>query len=653
MKHILAFGLMGLIAVNAGAEGLKLSEEFDDFDVPAGFTVLNYDNLGINTAHFAPSLPPQPIWYHCDRGLTRHKGVLDDFSPLLGRTALLSVSHRDDPSLPTDNWLITPEIEISEGDCLTWEAKSVHYLLRENYSVLISTGGEDKEDFTELISVEEESYVWKRHTVDLSEYAGKRVRIAFAHTSQHKFLLALDYVRVGTSEVAELTAENIGSHYFGAEDLPVLTFSVSNHGAPSVLKQFAVRRADTEQIVGVLDMSADEIGALETRRIEIPVALDIDAPYQYELIAVQADGTEKELLSDFANRSAYRRRMLIEKFTGVWCNSCPHVVYPYHISSFQLGEEAIPVEIHSAGPGATDKDALTIYGSPTVYPVNGDYPALWYNRSVQQTTYKPQDRSFFDKAALLPTVADIEMTLEPAVGDSVAVRARVRFAEDIDNSDDHIALQFTLVEHETPSHIASGEQQWSSPGSLLAHGEFYFMGTTVPKDLNPLENVARSTTSHMSGQAGLLPAELKAGEEYEVIVPLAVPAAVIEEDDMFVVGSVIDASTRTYEVMNANTVAAPAELFAMEPAPEEDPEFPDDTPSGLTQMGADAIRAVREGNLLRIEGCEDGVASVYDVCGVLMATSTIKGECVLNVPGKGILILRVTTPGGVATRKIQ
>ena len=111
--------------------------------------------------------------------------------------AALSTSHHTF-ELPTDNWLITPKIRISVLDTwLTWDARSMHYDLRDSYKVMVSSTGTNPEDFHEIFSNTEEDYSWTKHVCSLSDYVGKDIYIAFVHNSTGKFLLALDNLYVG------------------------------------------------------------------------------------------------------------------------------------------------------------------------------------------------------------------------------------------------------------------------------------------------------------------------------------------------------------------------------------------------------------------------------------------------------------------------
>ncbi len=113
-------------------------------------------------------------------------------------------------ALEPDNWIITPQIDLSEidGAALDFEvtprASGPQYRT-ENYSVLISVNSTDPDDFetiyTERLLPEMENWVWLLRTLDISDYAGEKIHIAFRHhDSVDLYSIALTNIHVYISE---------------------------------------------------------------------------------------------------------------------------------------------------------------------------------------------------------------------------------------------------------------------------------------------------------------------------------------------------------------------------------------------------------------------------------------------------------------------
>jgi len=87
--------------------------------------------------------------------------------------------------LSPENWLISPKLLVGENDKLVfWVGAVSDISFREHYTVKLSTQGKDNDDFSHVLINDEEltSHEWKKVEVDLSEFAGEKVYIAFIHT---------------------------------------------------------------------------------------------------------------------------------------------------------------------------------------------------------------------------------------------------------------------------------------------------------------------------------------------------------------------------------------------------------------------------------------------------------------------------------------
>lgn len=106
-----------------------------------------------------------------------------------------------------DDWLILPQLEITEGMKLKFQALSVAQMYgEERIKVGVSTSGTNISDFTFLTnggpSIGDNYFVpfeWTRYEFDLSKYAGQKIYIAIACVSSNAYMLGIDDIFVGTS----------------------------------------------------------------------------------------------------------------------------------------------------------------------------------------------------------------------------------------------------------------------------------------------------------------------------------------------------------------------------------------------------------------------------------------------------------------------
>jgi parallel beta-helix repeat protein len=101
-----------------------------------------------------------------------------------------------------DNFLISPLIFIEEGSSLSYYVGD-YYTFGDYYSVLVSTSGNDSEDFTYNVYQETISTtVWNQRTIDLSQFEGKCVFVAFRHYNcTNKGYLMLDDIIINTGKI--------------------------------------------------------------------------------------------------------------------------------------------------------------------------------------------------------------------------------------------------------------------------------------------------------------------------------------------------------------------------------------------------------------------------------------------------------------------
>lgn len=143
---------------------------------------------GFDDPELETSFPPDG-WLLVDNDGDGHNWYWDEFE---GEFYILSRSwSSDDGPLTPDNWIITPQIDltdISASLALEWEvtptANQAQYRL-ENYSVLVSTTGTNVEDFTPVFTERLEgdmtNWVWIMRNIDVSQFAGEKIHIAFRH----------------------------------------------------------------------------------------------------------------------------------------------------------------------------------------------------------------------------------------------------------------------------------------------------------------------------------------------------------------------------------------------------------------------------------------------------------------------------------------
>lgn len=111
----------------------------------------------------------------------------------------------------SDDWLITPSIEIPDSDTPTlyWKAKSYDFENMESYEVLVSVSDNEMESFQDtLVSVvDEQAFDFNDRSVDLSAYKGQNIYIAFINRTNSGYYLAIDDLYI--SKTADCMLPNL------------------------------------------------------------------------------------------------------------------------------------------------------------------------------------------------------------------------------------------------------------------------------------------------------------------------------------------------------------------------------------------------------------------------------------------------------------
>ena len=195
MKKIFTLTLVLLAMAFAGNAQALLSENFENGALPTGWITVDADADGYTwegsattTSYFQSGTDLSGEGHNASNGYI----MSGSYSNLYG-------------ALTPDNWLITPAINLTANANLTfWVSAQDPDYAAEHYGVYISTtAGTTPADFTliyeETIDANGGSRAgtWKQKTVNLANYTGQTIRIAFRHFNcTDEFILNLDDVEI-------------------------------------------------------------------------------------------------------------------------------------------------------------------------------------------------------------------------------------------------------------------------------------------------------------------------------------------------------------------------------------------------------------------------------------------------------------------------
>jgi len=255
MKRILI--LLLLLLIHLIYADVQLIEGFEDGVPPAGWTMIDNDGDDYGWISYSASAHTGAYTAASASWISHKKSTIRTQSKQ-GKGALLP-----------DNYLITPQVAIpAEGAMLTfWVAAQDDNYLYEHFEVMISTGGNTVDQFTDTLYSETISAIgWRQITVGLGDYAGMDIHVAIVHNEcTDAFILKVDDVMIESVTASPEFAINHQEMYYG---LVVLGGSES--------KQFEVMNigGDTLRInEGDISLTGSAASEFQLPEIAYPVKL--------------------------------------------------------------------------------------------------------------------------------------------------------------------------------------------------------------------------------------------------------------------------------------------------------------------------------------------------------------------------------------------
>ncbi|MEX1192524.1 MAG: choice-of-anchor J domain-containing protein [Brumimicrobium sp.] len=378
MKKILLL-VSSIVFGGIFAQSQIFSETFDN-DIPSSWTILDEDNFTSTTSQSAYA---SWAWNS-------------------GNELASSSSWYDNNGTgPTDDWLITPAINIPASGVfyLNYDGSSSEANFLEEYEVLLSTTGTATADFTTtLLSITDEPNAVTPHSVDLSAHLGETIHIAFRHISDDESMLNIDNVEVieVSADDMEITEISIDKSIVGDR---TFTITCTNVGQNDVTDfdldwSFDGGTVTTENITGInlstgqshdIDVNINGVqeGVSKTFNAEITTADDdmsnntLDDDYSIyppvpQYVATDSKGNEFDLHAALSNGQA-----IILDFMASWCGPCES-------STPEISEL---VENNGSGEENLEALAISIEQNDDDAVINGldwnggfyEYPKFSYN----------------------------------------------------------------------------------------------------------------------------------------------------------------------------------------------------------------------------------------------------------------------------------
>ncbi len=549
----------------------------------------------------------------------------------------------DVPMKPSDDWLITPSIWIRGNEAkLSWKGTSIctNDKVGGSYKVMISTTGNTPESFTEtpLFMIDEESIdSWTYHEIDLGQYIGEHIYIAFVNNSTQGELIGIDDIDItGNKGICELmvTTER---YVYGTTELEV-------KGSIMAYSDEVITDIEIFYTTGS-DVFSHRVSDLSlTKHQSYDYTFDKKIEFQYgDTIQYRVWAVVNNVPQDAIDCQSIsllfepQRKVVVEEATGMWCTYCPEGIVAMEILKEKYPDNYIGLALHY-------NDVLAVDEYVNDLGFEGGFPSGWFNRKYY--TSQPMIlidnngkqeyvathggfESYFVKCLEEPTYAEVA-SIVAYDNDKITITTKTRFAKSVANSNYQIA--YALIEDNV---WEEGYYQINKyANSEIAMGGFENLPNKI-EDLH-FDHVVRAIYDDWQGVAGSVPSTIETGKEYTSIYSFYLPSTILNYDNVSLITMLIDITTG--EIVNAHTTTPFTGINSTQ------------TLAGIT------FRQIE--NYIIVENNNPSQApvdvAVYDIAGkVIFRNLEYKGKTLpIYIHNNGIYLVVVQQDGDTTTRKI-
>lgn len=575
----------------------------------------------------------------------------------------------------SDDWMVTRQLKVPDDVPVYLSFKGQSYkmgkqdylkvIVYENNDVINQLTSKEIDDmkangvvvFNEKLDPgkTEEGIVneWTDYSVNLADYAGKNIYIAFVNQNQNQSMIMVDDIFVVKEVKAFITMTSPQS--------VVDQTSAKIAGMVTVASEIADYN-DVDLSMTLLDGEGKEVSTLT----ETGLTLENGDVYSFEFpqdlpvtvgkinsYTIQYTIGDDELVYDGEIRDlAFSpvKRVLVEEMTGRTCSNCPLGILAMENLESRFPGQIVPVALHGYGGDPKGNSVVNYYN--TVFNGNTSAPNGRINRRDQQTApmYSSANSTKFhysmnevpgaepvwldvvQEELNEPTFLEIELVPRQASKGYVSYTANVKSALDLE--DQNIRVLGLLLEDGLDDFQFNGFASTDAPElGEFAKGGAFGQTTIAHFEFN---NVARGYWgTSVNGTANLVPHSLESNKVYPVDINYAIPSAIQNSDNIKMAVVLIDENTG--KVINA--IVEGADL------------------SGIEDVIADEIGTsldiARVGNQIVVAGAGDLQVAVYSLDGRMLKSVSGNGSLSFSLDGyHGVAIVKAAGAGESLTKKV-
>ena len=569
------------------------------------------------------------------------------------------------PTGQSNDWMVIPQIYLPDNLCvlkfqsqsylnnkqdklkvIVWASDNIYNVLNETIVEKIYKEGTvvynelQKPGNTEDFMKEE----WTDNSIDLREFAGKNVYIAFLNENKGQSAIFLNNVEVLHNIPFLVTFDNEAS--VTSQTGIQIKGRITSDSEAEIYTSATLTLKDAEgKVIDVLNENGLNLKKGETFyfAFQQPLPL-VSGKVNHFSLDVKMNETENTVKSSVKNLSfAPVKRVVLEEYTGMSCPNCPLGILAIEKIKNIYGDRFLPIALHcypgdQLGTGLENySNFFSFTGAPSgmiqrsgaisspMVSVEQDYrfngvggEKLWLDLVQKE----------------MAVLADAEISATAQLSadqSSVEIPCQIRYAMDTEKL--NVNLFAAFVENDVKGFQQNNLAGISDPDL----GDFGKDGKYAKSMIYPFNHghVARGWYGNtIAGTAGLIPTSVVAGKDYVATIKANLPENIKDINHTFAVIMMIDANTG--RVINAVEIPLKGEVSGV-----EDALNPEITVTALHQQ-------------VIVNTPDPATVELFTTAGHKMAQQKGQGILQLTVNGfHGVAIVKVTTAQQTMVKKVM
>lgn len=553
-----------------------------------------------------------------------------------------------------NEWLVSPEIDLTDVQgnmILSFDTFAYGNDNDPKYEVYYSTAGDTADDFAgnRIFSARSDNSaseaVLTRKHVSLSDFGGRKVRLAFVNTSRNAQILGFKDITLSEYDLEVTnhtpTFVNDAGSYKVRLTLDLMT--------PVPCEGFTATLSGDQWAEPQVYTTKKQLNSASTSTIvEFPQPIELadggSVSYRVSIIPAYEGASESVFDFDISCAKGYPSVCVEEEATGTWCGYCVRGIAGLNQFSNEYKDRFIGIAVH----GENDPMMVDSYikGLKDQSGITG-YPSAWYNRTRRADPY---DRESVNNLLSVKTGYKVDIDrvdFDPETSlVSVAYSPRMVFST---SSANITAVAVVTEDGVKGSTIAYNQTNYYAGASLTqietafgAGSWEYFKffcqrGTSIPYTEMTYDHVARGIfNSYAGGGDGAgLPAVWEADRPQQFTLKFNMPATVDDWRNTHIVVMLLDGVTG--QVLNAAKTGA--DDFAV---------------ASITAPEAEAWSVTADGSAITVTTPADAVVTVHNLLGHrFVSTAVSAGTTAIDTAGlTGTVVVGVRSGSTSYVKKI-